>query len=240
MPSSLSCDLLYRVLIVLTPYGRVFQNHFSVGNVPRIHELKAGVASFKQDGLTVQDYFGQFKLMWDDLIEYEPLSECCCGKTDCRVMKFFENKCEEDWTHQFLMGLDGTRFGTTRSTILCMKPTLSLDYAFSMVFQEERHQNMTRVLTPRTDIVGFSANASPSSSNRVSNSVLGSVTGRGRHLTCTHCGKTCHDVQACYQIIGVPWHTDSTRGRGRGRGSSGRGRGFGGRVNAVHVSANNA
>ncbi|KAL0736304.1 hypothetical protein Bca4012_012514 [Brassica carinata] len=64
--------------------------------------------------------FGGLKLLWDDLDDFEPVPVCCCcgGQSSCA----------------FLMGLDGARFGTTRSNILCMTPPPpSLDSAFSMM-----------------------------------------------------------------------------------------------------------
>jgi len=54
------------------------------------------------------------------------------------------------------------------------------------------------------------------------------------HPTCNHCGKTSHEEQNCFEIIGYPagWiPRGGGRGRGRGRGSrggrvtAGRGRG---------------
>lgn len=99
----------------------------------------ADVTTYKQETWSVQDYFGRMKLLWDDLIEYEPLPDCCCGRSDCKTIKTLLDMRDRDRKYQFLMGLDNSRFGTTGSNILCMKPSPNLESAFSLVVQEESH-----------------------------------------------------------------------------------------------------
>lgn len=198
------------------------KSQFSVGKDPRVYELKADLATFKQEGYFVQDYFGPMKLLWDDLIEYEPIPYCCCGRSDCKLIKILLDMRDSERKYQFLMGLDGNRFGTTRSSILCMKPSPNLESAFSMVLREERHQHVTRVSENRPEAISFSVQASSSSRPPMRNRPV-----------CTYCGQTCHEERTCYQLHGFP--NDSGRGHSRGRGSGqgnniGRGRevGFGG------------
>lgn len=63
------------------------RGRFSVGNEPQIYELDDVVTACKQEGLSVQDYFGRLKLMWDDIAEYDPISACCCGRSNCAKQK---------------------------------------------------------------------------------------------------------------------------------------------------------
>lgn len=215
------------------------RERFSVGNEPHIYELKASAAACKQENLSVQDYFGKIKLLWDDIEDYEPLSECCCGDSNCKVNKELRSKREREQKYQFLMGLDGSRYGTTRSNILCMTPPTSLASTFSMILQEERHQNVTRVADVRTDMVGFSAQAQ---ANAIS-------TPRNRTpIVCSYCGRNGHPVKDCFQLHGFPDSRGDNNG-GRGRGGStmngGRNGGRGGWNNMGgrgrgRVAANNA
>lgn len=43
---------------------------------------------------------------------------CCCGDPECAAMVKYEKKEEKIRVHQFLMGLDSSRFGITRSNLL--------------------------------------------------------------------------------------------------------------------------
>lgn len=110
------------------------QERFSIGNEPRIYELHAEVASLNQGSMSVQDYFGKLKLIWVDLVEYEPLSACCCGNSHCKVNKEQCEKQESVQCNEFLFSLDRNRFGVTRSNILYMQPPPPLNTAFYCSF----------------------------------------------------------------------------------------------------------
>ncbi|KAL1215186.1 hypothetical protein V5N11_016954 [Cardamine amara subsp. amara] len=109
-----------------------------------------------------------------------------------------------------------------------MSPSPSLSAAYSLIQQEEKHQSISRASDIRPDAVGFSAQISSPNTLHVS---------RGRpSFTCTHCGKSGHEVSRCYQLIGYP-DVSSSAGRGRGKGR-GRGVSFAaGRANSAQLTA---
>ncbi|XP_048615966.1 uncharacterized protein LOC125588581 [Brassica napus] len=53
---------------------------FSVGNGPRISELRGEIANCRQDGDSVLVYYGKLKKMWDELAVYKPIRTCSCGE----------------------------------------------------------------------------------------------------------------------------------------------------------------
>lgn len=53
---------------------------FSVGNGPRINELRSDIANCKQNGDSVMVYYGKLKKMWDELAIYKPIRTCSCGE----------------------------------------------------------------------------------------------------------------------------------------------------------------
>lgn len=141
--------------------------------------------------------------------------------------------------HQFLMGQDNSRFGTTRSNLLSRQTELNLDSVYSQIIQEERHLNVMRGSDERTPVVGFAA-ATKSSSQQPSSQINGqaAATRFGKSPTvCSHCGKQGHEASNYFQVIGFPdwWENNKTTGgRGgdkisRGRGFDKKGRGRGGR-----------
>ncbi|KAG7552201.1 GAG-pre-integrase domain [Arabidopsis thaliana x Arabidopsis arenosa] len=63
------------------------KERFSVGNDPLIFELQSSIGSCKQEGLSIQAYYGKLKRMWDDLEDIDPIPPCCCGNTRCPQQK---------------------------------------------------------------------------------------------------------------------------------------------------------
>lgn len=84
---------------------------FSIGNGPRVHQLKADLASCKQQGATVVTSYGRLKLMWDELVNYEPTPTCQCGGCRYNMYAALEKKWDEKKVHQFLMGLHDAVYG---------------------------------------------------------------------------------------------------------------------------------
>ncbi|VFQ79593.1 unnamed protein product [Cuscuta campestris] len=88
------------------------------------------------------------------------------------------------------------------------------------VVGEERHRHIVRTRDDRTDSVGFAAwSARPPPSGK---------------FMCSHCGRTNHTVETCFELVGFPSHfTKTSSGRGTSvshRGGRG-GRGGGPAVN---------
>lgn len=207
------------------------QRRFSVNDDTRIHQLLADITACKQDADTVEIFYGRLKVMWDDLSDLEKGFTCCCGNSECNSMVQYEKSQEKVRVHQFLMGLDNSRFGTARSNLLSRQTDITLDTVYSQIIQEERHLNSMRSQEERAPALGLSATAS--SHQMVSRPTeQASATKFTRPATaCTHCGRTGHDTSTCFQLVGFPeWWTDKSKSNG-GRGSDRmvRGRGRGGR-----------
>lgn len=79
--------------------------------------MKAAAAACKQDQMSVQDYYDKIKLIWDYIDDYEPPMECCCGTMSYKVNTNLLANREREIKYQFLMGLDGVRYGGTRSIV---------------------------------------------------------------------------------------------------------------------------
>ena len=113
------------------------KDRFSVTNGPRIQQLKSDLAECKQRGLTIMEYYGRLKQLWDELGNFEQLPTCKCGKCTCNLGSSLEKKREEEKVHSFLMGLDENVFGTTRSNILAQDPLPNMNKVYSILIQEE-------------------------------------------------------------------------------------------------------
>ena len=111
------------------------KKRYSVPNVPRIHHLKAEIASCKQGNQELVEFFSKLMSLWNELGNYDKIPTCTWDAAE-EMSKMLE----QDKVHQFLMGLNEDVYGNIRSQILALDPLPSLNRIFSMVQQEENHR----------------------------------------------------------------------------------------------------
>ncbi|XP_019092352.1 PREDICTED: uncharacterized protein LOC109129155 [Camelina sativa] len=201
------------------------QYRFSIGNKVRVHQIKAKLASCRQDGQSVMEYYGRLCNLWEELKNYRVSPVCSCGVTLSAIVE----ERDEEKLHQFVMGLDDSRFGGLCTTLISMDPLPSLAVAYSKVIREEQRMSSAS-LQQNHEFVGFLARSDNRDQSSCGDASLfrtdhtGSLLGKGR--SCTHCGRTGHEQKDCWQLVGFPyWWMDRERGTSGGRGSPGRGRG---------------
>ena len=95
--------------------------------------MKVDLADCKQRGMMIVGYYGKLKALWEELAMYEPLLSCTCTECKCEINKKHQKRYEEDWVHQFLLGLDDTIYGAARSCDLLP----SLNRAYSIMIHKE-------------------------------------------------------------------------------------------------------
>jgi len=120
-----------------------------VPNVSKVHQLKAQIASCKQEKQEVIEFFNRLVGLWNELGNYVKIPNCKCKATE-KIVKFIE----EDKAHQFLMGLDDDSFSTIRSKILALESVPSSEKIFNMVQQEENHKQIMIGRDRRQEIMG--------------------------------------------------------------------------------------
>ena len=77
------------------------RKRYAVANIPKIHTLKAEIASCKQNKQEVVEFFSRLMGLWNELDNYVKIPSCTCGSAK-QIVQIMEN----DKAHQFLMGLD--------------------------------------------------------------------------------------------------------------------------------------
>uniref|UniRef100_A0A2N9GH85 Reverse transcriptase Ty1/copia-type domain-containing protein n=1 Tax=Fagus sylvatica TaxID=28930 RepID=A0A2N9GH85_FAGSY len=116
---------IYSIVVYLYTAKEVWddlQQRYTQSNGTRVHHLKQAIASFKQETLTVSDYFTILKGFWDELLSYRPIPGCTCGaKCICGLSRILLDYQHYDYVHSFLMGLDDS-FAAVRRQILLMEP----------------------------------------------------------------------------------------------------------------------
>ncbi|VFQ73594.1 unnamed protein product [Cuscuta campestris] len=196
------------------------KKRYSCSNGPRVYQLKSELNSLRQKGQSVVSYYNQFITLWNQLY----------GSSDLTGGFWFESagvmraRFDRDKTVDFLLGLDDEQFGNIRSQIIGTEPVPDLDRVYFLVTQEERHRHIVRTRDDRTDSVAFAARSDkrPLVPNR----------------SCSHCGRTNHSVDTCFELISFPAQYARGGGRGRDTGPPGRGgSASGGRGSTRHGNA---
>lgn len=121
-------------------------------------------------------------------------------------LKALQTQLDEQKLFQFLNGLEES-YSAHRSHLLMLQPLLSMDEACKLLHQEENQREILKI--PKEDtkpMAIFSKRTAPS-------------------LTCTACGRSGHQTENCWSVVGFPsWHPLAQNG-GRGRRQNPRGRG---------------
>nr|GLL17070.1 uncharacterized protein LOC109157807 [Ipomoea trifida] len=109
------------------------EERFSEGDIFRISQIQGQAYQLKQGILSVDKYFTQMKLLWDELLVLRPLPVCACTpKCSCGGYEKFYTYVENDHLSMFLRGLN-ENYASTKSQIMLMNPlpTVGRASAFS-------------------------------------------------------------------------------------------------------------
>ena len=185
------------------------RQRFSIGNGPRVQQLRSDLTNCKLEGQTIVNYYGQLKTIWDELNNYDKTPLCSCGGCKCNLTTELEKKREEERVHQFLMGLDEERYGTVRANILSTEPLPNLNRVYAMVVQQERVRTMSRTREEKGNPMSFAVQ------------VGGLNSGGDKAAVYSHCNREGHNLGTCFQLIEYPdyWGNrpcSSTSGQGSG------------------------
>ncbi|XP_074297331.1 uncharacterized protein LOC141628041 [Silene latifolia] len=104
------------------------RGRYSVGNAPRVHQLKGDLSECKQGKDTIVEYYTRLKTIWDELANYSKIKSCTCG-----AAASIAKEQEEERVHKFLMGLDSRLYGNIRNNLLMEDPIASLNRVYALL-----------------------------------------------------------------------------------------------------------
>jgi hypothetical protein len=194
------------------------EERFAQTNAPRIHQLWRNMCLMqKEDDLSVTEFYTQFKDLFDELNELQPLPSCICGASK-ELMK----REEEQRLHLFLGGLDSEQYGHVKTTILNSDPLPPLRRALNHILREESRYTTEREKGKVEQGAAFYSNGGNKQRRDGP---------RSSSDCCDHCGKTGHIKAKCFEIIGYPAHWETRRSQ-RGNNK------LGGKVATVQTNQN--
>ncbi|XP_021980336.1 uncharacterized protein LOC110876473 [Helianthus annuus] len=152
------------------------------------------INSFSQNGMPISEYYHKLNCMWKQLDQLLALPACSCDAS----------KQFNDFNHliklmQFLMGLDSS-YQSVRTNLLTRETLPSVKDAFSVISREESHLHSKNIFdkTPNNP-VGFSVKTGQTIDSRKRNNRT-----LNPNLKCSHCNKTGHTIEKCFELVGYP------------------------------------
>ncbi|XP_074297485.1 uncharacterized protein LOC141628213 [Silene latifolia] len=107
------------------------EERFAVVDGTSIHSLKYDLGNCKQlKDMSVIDYYGKLKTLWDALAIYEPPFACKCGRCLCDISTKAVQRQDNEKLHQFFMGLDHSLYGTLHNQQFQLDPLPSLNRGY--------------------------------------------------------------------------------------------------------------
>ncbi|XP_022018192.1 uncharacterized protein LOC110918136 [Helianthus annuus] len=135
--------------------------------------------------------------MWKKLDQILQIPTCTCD-----AATQYNNFSHLVKLMQFLMGLDSA-YQSVRTSLLIREPLPSVKDAFAIVSREESHRNAN----VKDNTVGFFSKVNPNIENKKR-----FIKNQNQGLKCSHCNKTGHSVDKCFEIIGYPSWVRPPRG----------------------------
>ncbi|KAL3642661.1 hypothetical protein CASFOL_013476 [Castilleja foliolosa] len=198
---------------------------FDGEDMVRIYELERKIGRLRQEGMPIEDYFGELQSAWMD-IDFRQPNPMECPKDIQRYSDITEKR----RVLQFLMGLED-RLDPIRRDLLNAKPFPTVDQAFAAVRREYNRQ--TNSGSENLNGTGMLAGGKGSGNKKSSYPSLTIAAGKSgtQGRPCSHCGGEKHSVDVCWKIHGYPdWHP-----KNKGKASLAHGNGGKPAITASHV-----
>ncbi|XP_074293989.1 uncharacterized protein LOC141621241 [Silene latifolia] len=171
---------------------------FAVVDGTSIHTLKSDLSDCRQKkGMSVTEYYGKLKSIWDAISIHEPPFACKCGKCTCDIATKAIKRLDNERLHQFFMGLDRSLYGPIRNQQFQLVPLPSLNRGYHVVLQAERLL-LSDSPSPDVNEVSAFAVSGPSRTPADWKALREREKSERRKIFCTHCQVNGHDIKSCF------------------------------------------
>ncbi|CAL1356676.1 unnamed protein product [Linum trigynum] len=169
--------------------------HFGQGSSSRAYELRRLISMLQQEKHSVSAFYTKLRAYWEEASAISPTPVCTCGLCTCGVSRQVREQQDNSRLFDFLMGLDDA-FAAVRSQVLAMRPIPSLSKVFNIALNEEQQKAITQNRRPSPEAAAFNTRGETDRSARSA--------GERERVRCTHCQKTGHLRENCYELVGYP------------------------------------
>ncbi|XP_074298861.1 uncharacterized protein LOC141629822 [Silene latifolia] len=170
---------------------------FAVVDGTSVHNLKTELSECRQTkGMSVTQYYGKLKSLWDALSHHEPPFACQCGKCTCDISAQATKRLDNERLHQFFMGLDRSLYGCLRNQQFQLVPLPTLNRGYHAALQAERLLQ-DEIPADATNVVAFAVSG-PSRTSAEWKELRDNEKAERRKLYCPHCEIYGHDIKSCF------------------------------------------
>ena len=193
---------------VASEYWEHIRRRYSVKNGQRVQRIKTEIATCRQQGQSVEEYYGKLMHLWTSLAEFRQSKSC-----GCPIGIVMERERQEDKLHEFLTGIDEAIHGAVKSNLLSRDPLPSLDEAYSVLLQDEDSKKTYRIMDEKYENSAHAVRTGQySTGSGNSGHSAGSGSSQQPYLTkeermkqhCSSCGRNGHLASNCFCTLGYP------------------------------------
>ncbi|KAK9677040.1 hypothetical protein RND81_11G118100 [Saponaria officinalis] len=187
--------------------GGYFKERFGETNGPLYFELGKELYNTQQGNLSIANYFGKLKRIWEDINDIEGFPECTCNaikSCSCNLLKRFADAENKRKLVQFLMGVDPA-YEAINQNLLTMDPLPTINQAFSRLVQAERQRKVctTTNTTGESSALAVRSTQQFPAQNKASyhyDEGFKKDAKKARILFCKYCKKEGHGIDFCYKL----------------------------------------
>ncbi|XP_052619825.1 uncharacterized protein LOC128126128 [Lactuca sativa] len=169
--------------------------------------------------MTVSRYYTKLRGIWDEVQSINLLPACTCQGCKCEITKEIARSREKERLYDFLMGLN-EEYGALRTQILSTDPLPTLNNAYHLLSRDEQEKKIGASRSVMREAAAFYTNnktapkigVKGNSSSNLKKKEERSKNGKNEDIWCSHCHKTRHTLEGCFELIGYPdwWSAKST------------------------------
>jgi hypothetical protein len=182
----------------------------------QVFDLNRCVSRIKQGGRAIDIYYDELHGLWQE-IDFRSPNPMECAR-DIEKFNMFIQKTR---VYTLLDGLDD-RLDTIRAQVVHMTPFPSLEQAYSLIRREANRQNIMMKDGNESvqNSVAMATHSYKPRETSAGNNRFGNNFDKSK-LKCSHCGRTRHLKEQCFEVVGYPeWWKD--RKKRQNEGSKGR------------------
>jgi hypothetical protein len=177
---------------------------FSRADRVRVASLQRDLYAFRQDSLSVNDYFTKLRGLWEELELFRPIPNCTClARCQCESLRNARRFKREDLVLLFLTGLNDN-YAVVRSQILLMEPFPEINVAFSLIIQHESVNGLDSVADVSSVNLNLADGKKFHNQGKGKSYTSGNNSGSNKDKQCSFCGKNGHTIDICYRKNGYP------------------------------------
>ncbi|KAK9707300.1 hypothetical protein RND81_07G188000 [Saponaria officinalis] len=178
-------------------------DRYGQANSLEIYQLKKDLGAIQQEHMSLVEYYGKFKRIWEHVDTLDPIPLCTCGAVDSCTCSLLKRLLERETCAkliQFLMGLSDD-YENVKTHILTMDPLPPMNKTLALLQKIEKQKQLHDVAELSTDSMAFTSLTSKDTSSGWKKART-EVSAAGNSVTkeCSYCHNLGHLKSECFKL----------------------------------------